>query len=120
MSNVPPNNANYIQRAGRAGRRADGSSVAVSHARQRPFDREVFSRFGDYLQRPLRRPRVLLDRTRVVQRHLHSFLLGEFFRVLYPPQTAVGAMLAYGRMGGFCGAVLPPYWDCLLYTSDAA
>ena len=30
MSNVPPSKANYLQRAGRAGRRADGSSVVTT------------------------------------------------------------------------------------------
>ena len=49
MSNVPPGKANYLQRAGRAGRRADGSSMVTTFARPRPFDREVFERVGDYL-----------------------------------------------------------------------
>ena len=38
MGNVPPGKANYLQRAGRAGRRADGSSVVVTNCRQRPYD----------------------------------------------------------------------------------
>lgn len=111
MSNVPPNKANYLQRAGRAGRRSDGASVAVAYARQRPFDREVFARFGDYLGRALRRPRVLLDRDRVVRRHVHAFVLGEFFRCVYPPTAHVGAMDAFGHMGTFAGVALPERWD---------
>src|SRR6185436_12993082 len=79
MSNVPPGKANYLQRAGRAGRRADGSSIVITFARPRPFDREVFQRLGDYLDRALRRPRVFLNRDRVVRRHLHALLLGRFF-----------------------------------------
>lgn len=31
LSNVPPGPANYLQRAGRAGRRADGSSLCLTH-----------------------------------------------------------------------------------------
>ena len=111
MSNVPPNKANYLQRAGRAGRRSDGASVAVAYARQRPFDREVFARFGDYLGRTLQRPRVLLDRDRVVRRHVHAFVLGEFFRCVYPPTAHVGAMDAFGHMGTFAGVPLPSKWD---------
>jgi DEAD/DEAH box helicase domain-containing protein len=110
MSNVPPGKANYLQRAGRAGRRADGSSVVITFARPRPFDREVFHRIGDYLERPLRRPRVFLDRDRVVRRHFHSFLLGQFFQAIYPSDLRVGAMKAFGDMGNFCGVLLPPYW----------
>lgn len=109
MSNMPPGKANYLQRAGRAGRRADGSSVVTTFSRPRPFDREVFHRVGDYLGSPLRRPVVFLDRERVARRHLHAFLLGEFFSKVYRPQ--VGAMDAYGRMGGFCGMQRTPRWE---------
>ena len=110
MSNVPPGKANYLQRAGRAGRRADGSSVVTTFARPRPFDREVFQRIGHYLALPLRRPVVFLDRERVVRRHLHAFLLGEFFGTVYSPGQHTGAMDAYGRMGSFCQAPRSHRW----------
>lgn len=111
MGNVPPGKANYLQRAGRAGRRADGSSIVLTFCRLRPFDREVFRRFGDYLNRPLRSPRVFLDRQRVVERHCHAFLLGEFFRSISDPSIRVGAMNAFGRMGVFSGKAVPPRWE---------
>jgi DEAD/DEAH box helicase domain-containing protein len=111
MSNVPPGKANYLQRAGRAGRRADGSSIVVTFARARPFDREVIRRLADYLDSPLRRPVVMLERARVVRRHIHSLLLGEFFRQVYGPEAHVGAMRAFGQMGVFCGVPLPPRWE---------
>jgi len=111
MSNIPPGKANYLQRAGRAGRRSDGSSLVVSFARQRPYDRAVFHHFGEYLQKPLRRPSMLLDRPRLIRRHIHSFLLNEFFRQVYPSATRVGAMDAYGRLGRFCALAFPNRWD---------
>ena len=110
-SNVPPGKANYLQRAGRAGRRTDGFSVVITFARPRPFDREVFRRFGDYLDKPLRKPLVFLDRDRVVRRHLHAYLLGEFFRSIYGPDERKGAMTAFGNMGQFCGKPKVPYWE---------
>ena len=110
MSNVPPGKANYLQRAGRAGRRSDGSSAVITYARPQPYDREVFNRVGDYLDRPLRKPLVFLDRNRVVKRHFHSFLLGEFFRAIYPEDQHVGAMNAFGNMGTFCGVPKVAYW----------
>ena len=109
MSNVPPGKANYLQRAGRAGRRSDGTSVVATFSRPRPFDREVFQRIGDFLDIPLRRPIVFLDRAKVVRRHLHAFLLGEFFRSIDRP--SVGAMDAYGRMGGFTGRSRATRWE---------
>jgi len=111
MSNVPPNRAHYTQRAGRAGRRSDGSSLAVAFCRQRPFDREVFLRFGRYLAEPLPEPVAVLDREALVRRHLNALLLGEFFRQARAQQEPVGAMQAYGRMGGFTGRPLPGYWE---------
>src|SRR5581483_5523998 len=110
MSNVPPGKANYLQRAGRAGRRSDGSSVVVTFARPRPYDRAVFNSVGEYLDSPLRRPLVALNRSRVVRRHFHSFLIGHFFQEVYPRTAIVGAMSAFGSMGSVCGVVLPPYW----------
>lgn len=111
MGNVPPGKANYLQRAGRTGRRADGSSIVVTFCHPQPFDRAVFLHFGEYLERPLRSPKVFLDRKRIVIRHSHAFLLGNFFRQIYPPHTHVGAMNAFGNMGHFCGISLPPNWQ---------
>lgn len=111
LSNVPPSNVNYMQRAGRAGRRSDGSSIVVTFSRNRGFDRDVFLQTGTYLERKIRQPSVLLNRERLVMRHIHSLLLGEFFQQVRPPETHVGAMRAYGQMGRFCAVPLPPYWD---------
>ncbi len=110
LGNVPPGRANHQQRAGRAGRRADGSAIVATFARPRAFDQEVFLRFGDFLARPLRRPVVFLDRERFVRRHLHSVLLGEFFRRNELQQPRGGAMNAYSSMGPFLGFEPPKRW----------
>ncbi len=111
LSNVPPGKANYLQRAGRVGRRADGSSIVVTGARTLPYDREVFQRMGDFFGRSLRKPQVFLDRIRVVTRHLHAWLMGAFFGQLYRPTHQVGAMRAFGQMGSFCGRAVPDRVD---------
>lgn len=111
LSNVPPGKANYLQRAGRVGRRADGSSVVVTCARSRPYDREVFRRIGDFLARPLRKPMVFLDRERIVRRHFHAWLMGKFFEQLYEPKDDKGAMTAFGHMGSFCHRKFPAKWE---------
>lgn len=111
LTDVPPGVANYLQRAGRAGRRTDGSSIVVTFARPRPFDREVFQRFDRYLSKAPPTPNVFLDRQRIAVRHAHAFLLGEFFRAVYPSNTHVGAMTAYRLMGEFCGVPATRNWD---------
>lgn len=108
LGNVPPGRANHMQRAGRAGRRSDGSSIAVTFARARPFDREVFYRFGDFLKRPFPRQAVFLQRERFARRHLHALVLAEFF---VPRQGgSTGAMQAYYNMGKFCRVDAPERW----------
>lgn len=101
LGNVPPGPANHRQRAGRAGRRSDGSAIVVTFARSSEYDREVFRRFGDFLRRELRRPTVFLDRERIIRRHLHAVILSEYLRGRQPDRT--GAMHAFGKMGRFCG-----------------
>jgi DEAD/DEAH box helicase domain-containing protein len=110
LGNVPPGRANHMQRAGRSGRRADGSSIVVTYARNRAFDREVFHHFDRFLSQPLRRPVNFLDkRPRFARRHLHAILLADFFAPLQA--SRVGAMAAYSNMRNLSGVDCPPKWD---------
>jgi hypothetical protein len=110
LANAPPGRANYLQRAGRAGRRADGSSAVITYAKPRPYDLAVFANFGTFLGQPLRRPRVMLDRERIARRHLHAWLLNRFFDAIRDDADSRGAMQAFGNMGQFCGKPVVPYW----------
>lgn len=110
LGNVPPGTANYLQRAGRAGRRADGSSAVITYARPRAFDRAVLLNFGKYLDKPLRAPSVLLSRDKIVLRHINAFFLGTFFRDVFGPDRETGAMDSFGRSSSFCGVPIPTKW----------
>ncbi len=46
LRNVPPSTANYIQRAGRAGRRSDSVAMAVTFAQRRQHDLTFTLSFG--------------------------------------------------------------------------
>lgn len=110
LSTAPPGTANYVQRAGRAGRRADGSSATVMHARSLPFDQAVFHNFPAYLGRRMQVPGIFLDRPRLLQRHAHAWLLGRFFLEVRGQGRRTGAMGAFSTMGSFCGVRVPPAW----------
>lgn len=111
MGNMPPGKASYLQRAGRAGRRADGSSLVAGFARSTPYERKAFLGFGDYLDKPLPPPTVFLEREKIVRRHLHMYLLGEFMSANLPEDHEAGAMNAFNNMAEFTGRRLPEFWE---------
>lgn len=80
MNNVPPHPANYLQRAGRAGRRRESRSLAVTLCKSNPHDQEVFNRTRWAFDSVLPAPNVSLDSAIIVQRHINSYLLANFLR----------------------------------------
>jgi replicative superfamily II helicase len=111
LANMPPGLANYLQRGGRAGRRADGASLVCTFARRRPYDQAAFEDFQSFFRRDLPRSNVMLEREGIARRHLQALLLGEFFRSIRPLDAQAGAMTAFGNIGAFCGVKRPPYVD---------
>ena len=80
MSNVPPHPANYLQRAGRAGRRREARSLAFTLCKPNPHDQAVFAKTNWPFVTPLPAPRVALDSEVIVQRHLNALALATFLK----------------------------------------
>jgi DEAD/DEAH box helicase domain-containing protein len=95
-TNVPPSIANYRQRIGRAGRRGQSFSSSLTLARDTPLDRETFRDPARYLRRELRAPKVTLDSTRIVQRHINALLLAVWLRQAEGQLTRIKAGDFYG------------------------
>jgi hypothetical protein len=101
LTNVPPGPANYWQRAGRAGRRTDGSSMVITLAQPRPHDQRVFAAPRAFLERPIIPPQVRLDTRALLLRHVNAYLLAEFYRAVVKPTKHGNPLRAFGNVGEF-------------------
>tara|TARA_R110002049_G_scaffold1346_1_gene10226 strand:- start:1790 stop:7675 length:5886 start_codon:yes stop_codon:yes gene_type:complete len=90
MSNVPPMPANYLQRAGRAGRRNESKSLAVTVCPPHPIGLRSFLKPEWVLEHKIASPAVSFDSPTVIQRHVNSQLLGMFLRSDENAATGLG------------------------------
>ena len=78
MTNPPPHPANFLQRAGRAGRRSETRALSLTVVRADPPGLALWREPRWPFQTPISVPRVALDSQRLVQRHVNAFLLSRF------------------------------------------
>ena len=80
MRNMPPTTANYVQRAGRAGRRTESAALVLTYAQRRSHDLSRFQDPKTMVAGEVRSPYVPLGNERIDRRHAHSVALAAFFR----------------------------------------
>ena len=80
LRNMPPKTANYVQRAGRAGRRAASAALVVAYANRSAHDLAQYQDPNAMIAGQMRIPWVPIDNVRIARRHAHSVALASYFR----------------------------------------
>jgi DEAD/DEAH box helicase domain-containing protein len=80
MNNVPPHPANFLQRAGRAGRRGEARSFSFTMCKSTPHGEAVFRNPSWPFTAALALPMVALQSEVIVQRHVNAVALGCFLK----------------------------------------
>lgn len=83
LRNVPPSPANYVQRAGRAGRSRDASALVVTYCGATPHDFAYFKSPEKLINGVVNPPKFKITNKKIVVRHILAATLGGFFRA-YP------------------------------------
>lgn len=96
LRNVPPTTANYVQRAGRAGRRSDSAAFVLTFAQRRSHDLTYYDQPEKMVAGRVRPPIVVLSNDKIIRRHLHSVVMAAFFRWAKDNKN-----VTYGNVGQF-------------------
>lgn len=101
MNNAPPSPANYLQRAGRAGRRDEPRAIVFTLCQGSPHGEAVFANTSWPFSTPMHVPVVSLERKRIVERHVNAIALGYFLREIHLKDGARLTCEAFFLQDGF-------------------
>lgn len=82
MRNMPPSPANYIQRAGRAGRRTESTAFSLTLCRLRSHDMTFLKDPSKMIKGCINPPLFEIENEKIIKRHVNAVLISAFWRKL--------------------------------------